>query len=381
MRHSLSLAIRVVGLTGLLVSWAPAQEPQPGGEPEPAFSLEVVSVNGSPLPGGPVSEISASPGDILTVKIFVRDWSAGGVTLRAYQASLDRRGYTSGYEGTICAVDFEKTTALSLENKENAFVDPNNPQFVFFGLQNFAITDSVSASHRWLGALIDSDDSLLSPQNGTKFYCGTVRLKVSDKARGPFTLRLQQQPGSSTLRDPKNNQILGLNFEPLKIEVGVLALRILSSDPPTGAIDARWGGGWNRILFRQNGAKTEIAKEDFRIEDGTATPPQIKSLQREGSLITLELDRRITRGRWTTITHILSATGTRIAFLPGDVNNDGAANRRDVSTIIDWAKSSNDLPLYRADIDGDGAYTVRDAVRLIDLLAEPGTHRARIATD
>lgn len=379
MHHSLSIATRVLGLTGLLVAWAPAQEPER--KHEAVFSLEVVAVNGNPLPGGPASEISASPGDVLTARIFVRDWSADGVKLRAYQASLDARGYTSGYEGTICAVDFEKTTAVNLENRENAFVDPNDPQFVFFGLQNFAITDSVSASHRWLGALIDTSDSRLAPQDGTKYYCGTVRLKVSDKARGPFTLRLQEAPWASTLRGPENKQVLGLSFEPLKIDVGVLALRILSSDPPSGAIDARSAGGWNRILFRQNGAETEIAKEDFRIDDGTATPPQIKNIQRVGSLITLELDRRITRGIWTTITHISSATGARIAYLPGDVDNDGATTSRDVSTIIDWAKSSNELPLYRADIDGDGAYTVRDAVRLVELLAEPGTYRARLATD
>lgn len=378
MIDTLSKGSVVFFLLGMFVVTASAQDP--------TFSFEASAINDIKLQGGPSGEIRATPGDTITVEIFLRDWSPEGVLLRAYQASIDKRGYTSGFQGTIQPVAYETTTLKSHDNKPNCFIDTTRSQYIFAGRQNFGITDTMSPDYRWMGALVDPDECVLSKQNGAKLYCGTVKLKVSEKANGPFTIRFLEEEWASSLRDPKNMPIMGLSFSSLAIHVGPPVLRVVGSELDAGSIDGRGLGvlggnaqcGWSRFVLRCNSDSSGVKASDFVVKDGTDNPPRIKSLQAVGRVITVELDRPITPGKWTTITHKTSGTGVRFGSLPGDVTGDSVLGADDLAALIAAADGGSSLPSHRTDLDCNGSQSPSDIVGLIELLAQPGAYRARI---
>lgn len=184
--------------------------------------------------------------------------------------------------------------------------------------------------------------------------------------------------------DPDVQPIIPLEFERLKVVVraGAPALRILSSDPPAGSIDARHtaghSGSWDRVHLTFNADTVSLRPEDFTINDGSGSPPGVKRLLPAGSTVVLVLDRGIRRGAWTTVTHRESKTGTRLGSLPGDVNSDGEVNAGDLRALLSPSEDADGLPLYRRDVNDDGSSSLKDLVRLIDLLTEPGAYRAKL---
>ena len=196
-------------------------------------------------------------------------------------------------------------------------------------------------------------------------------------------------PWSRLIVDPNNEKIEPLNFEPLSVEVRDPGtwVRIDSSDPPNQAIDARRldpskgsgaRGAWDSIRLTATGDTSALGPDDFTITDGSPDPVRIHRMKAEGSQVTLVLDRGILPGSWTTITHKGSGSATRIGCLPGDVNNDGQADARDVSALIEALNGATILPVYKTDIDCDGTATARDLARLIDLLADPSVAHSKL---
>ncbi len=361
----------------LLTSAAAAQNP--------TFSLEVLAVNSIPPVGGPTSRIAVAPGDELTVKLFVRDWSPDGEALRSYQGVLDTVGFTSGYAGSIKPIDYDAKQEKKEANEAVFFVDRSDPQFVYGSREVIALADTISPDHRWLGVLLDSGEAIVSEQDGTKFYCGTVRLRVSEDANGPFTLGIIETPGISGLRTPLSRAIIPLDFEKLEVIVSEKArvLRIVSSNPPNGSIDARRpsksrGGsrrGWNRLELTFSGDTAGISAADCGIDDGSKQPPKIKAIIPNGSTAELVLDRGVRPGVWTTVIHKPSRTSVRVGYLPGDVDNDGFSDADDILALLQPTTDDATLPRFRSDIDYDGAVRIADALRIVDLLTEPDACR------
>ncbi len=351
----------------------------------PTYSLEAVAVNSKPVPGGPASRIDVAPGDVLTVKIFIRDWSPNGEKLRSYQATVDSTTFTSGAAGSIRPVG----AAAGGENPTNAFIDEADPTYVHKGRHTIPLTQTGTSDYVWITVLFDGEEGPISAQDGTKRSCGTLNLAVSPDARGTFTVSLSQDSGKSLIVDPANQKIEPLSFEPLTIEVRDLGtwVRIDSSDPPNQAIDARRldpskgsaaRGAWDTIRLAATGDTSGLGPDDFAVTDGSSEPPRIRRITAEGSQVTLLLDRGITPGAWTTVAHKASGSSTRIGCLPGDVNNDGQADARDVPALIEALNGTATLPIYKTDIDGDGTATARDLARLIDLLAGPAVSRSKL---
>lgn len=352
------------------------------------MSVKVAAVNGKPLPGGPAGTLTVHPGDVLSVEILVRNWSRHGDTLRAFQATMDEHGFTTGLSGTIEPLAYDETTGKGLDNKANCFVDTARPDYAFKGLQNFGVTDSVSPGYRWMGAVLEPNDSPKHAQNGREFYCGSVNMKVSDDARGTFTVGLIEEEWGSTLRTPMNFQVLGLTFERMVVNVEPDALRVVSAEPPAGAIDARWLGrskgadrGWDRVTLTFNQEPRGLTTADFEIVDGTNAPPRIKDLQFAGPVATLSLDRGTLARRWTTVTHKSSGTGTKFALLPGDVDASGVVDTDDFLRLVEPQNAERPLAVFQCDIDGDGACGPKDALREIELLGQPEAPHAKLGLD
>jgi hypothetical protein len=362
-----------VGLPLLLASTAIAQYP--------TLSLEVVAINGMPLKT-PVGKLTAAPGDTLKAEIFLRDWSPEGDVLRAYQAAVDQYSFNSGTTGSIKPRAYDETSAQGLKNPENCYVNASDPRFAHAGLETIPIADSVN--YRWASVLLDSDEAPLCENDGTKFYVGTLILEVSEDARGPFTIRLNEEPNSCSLRNPGNKPIEPLDYEHLEIEVtdGAAVVRIRTSDPPNNAVDARSAmtasAGTRSVGFDFSGDPNGVTPSDFELYDSSGNAPKVTRVAVDGSTATLSLSKGLTPGAWTRIIHTPSQTFVNIACLPGDVDNDGNIRAGDLATLLTDLNRGGTLPLYQTDINRDGKLDVTDALRMIDLLADPDVFRSRL---
>ena len=160
-------------------------------------------------------------------------------------------------------------------------------------------------------------------------------------------------------------------------------MRIVGSDPPDGAIDARrlgqnGSGGWDSVRLTFSKAPTDPTTGDFVILDGTSDPPKVTNVQASGDVLTLKFDRAIRPGVWTAVRHTASGTGTRLACLPGDVDGNGILDSADVLHLINSELTGASLPAYSVDIDGNGSNTPGDMLRIIDQMQTPNTYRARL---
>jgi len=341
----------------------------------PTYSIEAVAVNGIPIPNGPASKVSITHGDVVTAKVFIRNWSPNGEKLRAYQLKLDDVSYASGEQGVVQPVDLQ----MHPDKDPNAFIDESDPQWVHFGLGTIPITDTVSLGYRWVSVLLESIDGPISAQDGKKYSCATVNLTPSLNAKGTFTLALVEDPYITGMITSENDQIMPIEYERLTVDLDPTPKwrRMISSHPPDGAVDARSASrkraeedSWTTIRLTFNADPGKVAAEDFTVQDGTSSSPQIKKISTEGETLAVLLDRPIRAGAWTTITHKHSSTSTRIGRFPGDVDGNGTTDTNDLLALLDAINGVRKLPEYQFDIDGNGAPGPGDLLRLLDIISE-----------
>ncbi len=118
------------------------------------------------------------------------------------------------------------------------------------------------------------------------------------------------------------------------------APRIVGSDPPNCAIDARQPHspnsalpreGWSSLALTFTCDASGITTADFSVTveppgDTPVTPPTIINAAASLNTVTLTLSRVIDLQAWTCITHDASATKVCLGALPGDVNGDGTTD-------------------------------------------------------
>jgi hypothetical protein len=373
MASAIHMIAGVVVCSGLAVGVL-AQEserPAPSG-PLPTYSLEA-------------TEITASPGDILTTRIFVRDWSINGEKLRSFQVTMDSATFATGQSGKI------EPVAMGVpDNKENAFIDEKDPRHIHRGMHTIPAVDTSTSDYRWLSVLYDEQQSPLSPMDGTKYSCATLRLAVSNDASGTFKIGFTSSPDLTMLINPANEKIEGLQLEPLIVNVAPATqwLRIRSSEPAGGSVDPYLIGKndkacrWNSIRLSSSGDASSLTTSDFEVVDGTSNPPQVKQVdadREQPGTVVLHLNRGIARGRWTKVVHKPSQSDVRIGCLPGDVNNDAVLNGQDVTALIEVLNGERQLSLAQTDLNGDSKTTTADLVGLVDAVATWPDAGVRIA--
>ncbi len=129
------VSVRLLGLIGVLTTSAcstsgGARVPETSATGKPTFivagvptlSLEAIAINGKSLGDRPKVQINASPGDIITAEVYIRDWSPDGEALAGYQAALLPVSFSSGTKGFIEPVLYEVTQKSGEENLENSFI-------------------------------------------------------------------------------------------------------------------------------------------------------------------------------------------------------------------------------------------------------------------
>jgi subtilisin family serine protease len=175
-----------------------------------------------------------------------------------------------------------------------------------------------------------------------------------------------------------------INAEAALIAAGATTVRVISSDPPSGAVDARQPSetdgtdpaGWSSATLTFNGDPSALLIEDFSVEtEGSEDTPQILSVSPAGpNAVTVTLDSTIPIGAWTTIRHDYSGTGVRLGYLPGDVDGDLTSAPADILEVIDGLNGVTPLEIWKSDVDRDGTPAPADILRVIDLLNGAGVY-------
>lgn len=163
-------------------------------------------------------------------------------------------------------------------------------------------------------------------------------------------------------------------------------LHILNSSPSDGAIDARQtsdinGGdeqGWAELTLTLGIGAEVVELEDFSVEHSGAGPAPIvvDIIAFFDDAVTIALDRPISAGAWTRVSHEPSCTSVRIGYLPADVNGDGTSSPLDILALIDHLNGLGDQSEWSTDINRSGLTEPSDILRVIDLLNGAGEFEA-----
>jgi hypothetical protein len=161
--------------------------------------------------------------------------------------------------------------------------------------------------------------------------------------------------------------------------------RIVSSDPPHCAIDARipfvqgfptQRRGFQSIAltFERTAGTTEDSATDYTVQtfgSGQGIPATISGVPvLNGNVVTINFLAPIPSKKWTCVMHNASNTRRCIGGLPADANGDGTAAPVDILDIIDNLNGVTNPPLaiYQSDIDRSAESNPADILTEIDLL-------------
>lgn len=176
----------------------------------------------------------------------------------------------------------------------------------------------------------------------------------------------------------------GWNLDDIQVwaREGVPVRHITSSDPADGAIDARQPldpntlevQGWSSVQITFDGPVDALTEAKFTLEevcnmgdcDGVA--PGVDSVETNGGVASLTLDRPLDPLTWTVISYVDGNENdvVRLGFLPADADGSLTSNANDIVAVVDGVAAGE--PLHQYDIDRTGTVTANDIVVLIDLL-------------
>lgn len=164
-------------------------------------------------------------------------------------------------------------------------------------------------------------------------------------------------------------------------------LAIVSSDPPSGSVDARQPHGiisaavplgiTQAAITFSGGSAASLTVSDFTLEKqgGSLPPPTLLDVSPLNSnTVQLTWSDPLEPTSWLSITHFASQTAVCLGTLPGDVNADDFTTGDDVTAL---SSALTSLPGIAAaplasDIDHSGTTDAFDVIRLLDLLNGAG---------
>ncbi|MFH1108254.1 MAG: S8 family serine peptidase [Planctomycetota bacterium] len=161
---------------------------------------------------------------------------------------------------------------------------------------------------------------------------------------------------------------------------------IVSSSPPSGAVDARKPTdpdgsntyGWQVLDLTFTVYASLQTPADFTVsQDGGVgvAPPVTGVAATDDRHTTLTLDAIIGMRAWTTVQHVFSGTLVRLGYLPADVNGSGISDANDVTALATALSGGGpSRPIWSLDIDRSEAVTPADLLEVVDLLNGAGAY-------
>jgi len=115
-----------------------------------------------------------------------------------------------------------------------------------------------------------------------------------------------------------------------------------------------------------------MVPEDFTVlqEGGLPPAPGIATVSVVGGdRVLIGLDRPIEPIAWTTIRHVPTVSGTRLGYLPGDVDGNGRVDGDDIFALVLATRGAGGaIDEWALDIDRSGQFNHVDLLALIDLM-------------
>ncbi|MEK7622171.1 MAG: dockerin type I domain-containing protein [Patescibacteria group bacterium] len=159
------------------------------------------------------------------------------------------------------------------------------------------------------------------------------------------------------------------------------SVTLLSSNPPTGAVDARETASPVSEPFVElnfSGVVSELAPSDFSISSSHPSPPVISRVESvsDSRGAKVYLNRQLLNAERLTLAHGPSASAICLGYLRGDVTGDGRVLAADVSMMNGvLAGTQTTLSYYSTDIDNNGRTDAQDLTKLNEIMAAPGLIR------
>lgn len=310
----------------------------------------------------------------------------------------------------------------------SAFIEPLRSDFLFFNRQVFLSVNTGGASVQFLGALTGFDAAVTGTEQ--LYYLGSLLLKVSEDAGGPFTVRMVADANFTFLNDRQPVKITPATYLGATINVPRCAFvscddldectidtmdpltcacshapvacpmgqrcefghcvdapicpRVVESFPVNCGIDARIAHprddgklalGIEQVWLRfDDGCDTSrLRTEDFLVDSGGApmlAAPVIAAVEPDGDAVNVMFDGVIGPDQWFCVTYVPGGDAVCMAHVPGDVNGDQHVGTGDAAALRGWFERMPMIapPVERADLDRSGAAGAEDLIMVMDLL-------------
>jgi len=213
----------------------------------------------------PTSYVVVNPGDQVDIEFYASGWAGEIDTVRTWQASVDSAGYFSGERGVLmplgwdappagrpcqtdedctggicgrldkcafaaCVTDADCVAPFTCKQLSSTYwclgvdhapesggsIDAEHPESIFGGISNVVSAVDTSTLGYRFGATLFLDDG--PADDGGMYYLCTLRLVVSDDARGVFTVGASYPP-FTFLSDPSYVDA-PLVLQPVTIDAG-----------------------------------------------------------------------------------------------------------------------------------------------------------------
>ncbi len=241
MRTLLRLTLGTIGLFGSWGDSSAGAGPEMGLVPVGSSGPHVIVGNQIMIPSGPAT---------IELEIRVSGLQEDGeVCPKAYQATIDSTGYSSGLSGLLtlariaCQTDddcFGGSVCADAvcDARAAAFIDVDHSDFLFDDIPAFVFAGLTSFDYRFGGVMFLLGWQCHRPDSG---YCGTLILHVSEDAAGEFTVGLLADP-ETWLVDIYHHQVLPLTLTPASITIRHFTLDDFAAWD--GCVTGRDGGAY-----------------------------------------------------------------------------------------------------------------------------------------
>lgn len=310
----------------------------------------------------------------------------------------------------------------------SAFMESGRGDFLFSGQQAFLTVATGSPNVQFLGTVTGFDAAVAGTE--AAHYLGTVLLKVSMDAAGPFTVRMKEDANFTFLNDRQSQKIVPATFLPAVVNVPRCAFvscddlddctidtmdpitcacsyapvpcptgqrcelgacveeplcpRVVESAPVNCGIDARaafsppapfTAAGVDGVALRFDGScdAARLRLADFQLWPATTGGtgiPAIVALHPDAETVGVAFDAAIPVDEWWCLTYAVGHRSVCFAQIPGDVNGDQRVGPADFEALRGWIERMPMVvpPDASTDLNRSGGTDAEDLTTLMDML-------------
>lgn len=368
------------------------------------FTMQVVEVNGSSIT--PTTNLNVSPGDRLTIDLFLENWSPE--VLRTYQFGIDTLSFENGVGqplelaridcndngdclSNVCMAD---GADMICSCQSSIFVDTGRPSWIMAPVSQALSTAACNTAATiandvvfvgGLGVTQGVTDPMFGPR-----YAGTMIIDVPTGGCDEYVIAIKNNPNFTFARNSNSVPITNVDLSAtITLTAGACPIQFLDSEPQFCAIDPKQphpvdstspAQGISQVDVEFNIAQPGLSASDFALLSFDPVPvPSVDDVATfdGGKTYTVTFSGPISPQANTCIVYINSAPPAQgcFSYMPGDVDQNRVSNEADMTRLLDaLSDGGTPLPMMLADINRSGAQGPQDILRLMDMMNGGGAY-------